>query len=66
MQILVNGEPHTIQSNATLTTLLEELNVQTQRLAVEVNEEIVPRSEWQTFSLSTDDKVEIVKAVGGG
>lgn len=66
MQILLNGEARELDVGCHLNTLLEELGLQGQRLAVEVNQEIVPRSEFASFVLSSNDKVEIVKAVGGG
>ncbi len=66
MRILVNGEARDINTGCDLNTLLEALQLHGQRLAVEVNQEIVPRSQFSQFILSADDKVEIVKAVGGG
>jgi len=66
MQILLNGEVREIHTGCNLNTLLEELQLQKQRLAIEVNQEIIPRSEFANFILSSDDNVEIVRAVGGG
>ncbi|AHE97114.1 sulfur carrier protein ThiS [Thioalkalivibrio paradoxus] len=70
MQILLNGEPHTLASAdrdaATLGQLVSELGLAGRRLAVEVNGELVPRGEHATFRLSPGDRVEIVQAIGGG
>jgi len=66
MQIQVNGKPMSVDSNCTLQSLLDTLTITGGRLAVEVNEEIVPRSEHDTHRLVEGDVVEIVHAIGGG
>ena len=66
MNITVNGEMRTIEANSNLAQLLEALDLQGKRIAVEVNRGIVPRSEYGNFVLSDDDQVEIVNAIGGG
>ena len=66
MNITVNGENRTIEANSNLAQLLEALDLQGKRIAVEVNRDIVPRSEYGSFVLSDDDQVEIVNAIGGG
>ena len=66
MNISVNGENRTIEANSSLAQLLQALDLQGKRIAVEVNRDIVPRSEYDSFVLSDDDQVEIVNAIGGG
>lgn len=66
MEIQLNGEPLEVPANATITALLDQLELTGKRLAVEVNEDIVPRSTHPEFSLSPGDRVEIVHAIGGG
>jgi sulfur carrier protein len=66
MQIEVNGETTEVSEDATISVLLTQLSVTGQRLAVEVNEDIVPRSQHTAFQLSAGDRVEIVHAIGGG
>lgn len=66
MQILLNGEETGIQDNASVTELLRILGFEDQRVAVEVNQEVIPRVEHISFILSANDKVEIIHAVGGG
>jgi thiamine biosynthesis protein ThiS len=66
MKITLNGEDHTVQSDASLGELLEMLELRGKRVAVEVNREIVPRSEYDSFKLNESDTVEIVNAIGGG
>jgi len=66
MNISVNGENRAIEANSNLAQLLEALDLQGKRIAVEVNRDIVPRSEYGSFVLSDNDQVEIVNAIGGG
>jgi len=66
MNIIINGQPHSLGSELSIDRLLETLELQDKRLAVEVNREIVPRSRYQETLLQDDDEVEIVRAIGGG
>jgi thiamine biosynthesis protein ThiS len=66
MEILVNGTPHIVPEHTTITQLLAILEIHGKRLAVEVNQELVPRSQFETFALKPNDTVEIVHAIGGG
>ncbi len=71
MQIQLNGEPYVLESpegdgDVTLGQLVSALGLVGRRLAIEVNEELVPRSEHASFRLSPGDRVEIVQAIGGG
>lgn len=66
MEILVNGTPHIVPADTTVAQLLVILELQGKRLAVEVNQELVPRSQFDSAILSPHDTVEIVHAIGGG
>lgn len=66
MQIELNGESHELADSATVATLIEDLGLVGRRLAVEVNEDIVPRSQHGEHRLQTGDRVEVVHAIGGG
>lgn len=66
MEILVNGTPHLIPADTTVAQLLAILELQGKRLAVEVNQELVPRSQFDSTALNPHDAVEIVHAIGGG
>ena len=66
MNITVNGENRTLQAETSLAQLVESLGLKEKRIAVEVNLDIVPRSEYDNFILSDNDTVEIVNAIGGG
>ncbi len=71
MQIQLNGKPHVLEraepgGDFTLGSLVSELDLVGRRLAIEVNGELVPRSEHEHFRLTPGDRVEIVQAIGGG
>ncbi|MBY5936828.1 sulfur carrier protein ThiS [Marinobacter nauticus] len=66
MLVQVNGEPMELPSGATIAALIEQLTLTGKRLAVEVNEDIVPRSQHPQFTLNEGDRVEVVYAIGGG
>ena len=66
MQITLNGEPREIPDALTAAGLIELLDLTGKRLAMEVNEAIVPRSTYEHHVLAEGDRVEIVHAIGGG
>ena len=66
MNIIINGIERSYTSNLTLETLLIELGHANKKVAVEVNEEIIPRSELRNKLVVDGDKIEIINAVGGG
>lgn len=65
MIIQVNGKSHELTPPCTVADLLRQLAV-SGRFAVEVNEHIVPRSGFAERDLRAGDRVEIVRAIGGG
>ena len=66
MQILVNGEVKQFTGGVTVAALLEAMGLAQKRVAVEVNREIVPRSQHLGHRLQDRDCVEVVNAIGGG
>ncbi|MGO1691630.1 MAG: sulfur carrier protein ThiS [Marinobacter sp.] len=66
MQVQVNGEALALPAGATVAALVEKMALTGKRLAVEVNEDIVPRSQHPTFALNHGDRIEVVHAIGGG
>lgn len=66
MQIVVNGEQIDVAGSCTIAGLLEKLQISLERVAVEVNLDIVPKAQYNDHLLSAGDKVEIVQFVGGG
>jgi len=65
MEIQLNGEAYELPVGTTLGTLIEKLGIEG-RLAVEVNEQIIPRGRFTEYVLQPRDRVEIVHAIGGG
>jgi len=67
VRIQINGQPREIpQSSLSLNELLDTLSLPSQRIAVELNKTIVPRSQWEKTTLKDGDQIEIVHFVGGG
>ncbi len=66
IQLTINGQPQQFESSINLTQLVEHLELQGKRIAIERNGEIVPRSLFADQMLEHGDQLEIVVAVGGG
>jgi thiamine biosynthesis protein ThiS len=66
MHIVLNGSDREIPANFSAGALLQDLGLTGKRLALEINQEIVPRSSFDTRMLQAGDRVEIVQAIGGG
>jgi sulfur carrier protein len=66
IQIQVNGEQRSCQAGATVGDLLRELAIKTERVAVELNLEILDRKDLDHRSLKQGDRVEILSFIGGG
>ena len=64
--IILNGKVKTVDSDNNIEQLLKSLDLENKRLAVEINQQIIPRSEFNSHILKERDKVEIVQAIGGG
>jgi thiamine biosynthesis protein ThiS len=65
-RIQVNGEPREAVRGATVADLLRELNIRPDRVAVEVNLDIVDRQEYERRNLCEGDRIEILSFIGGG
>ena len=66
MEITVNGKQHQIEPEMTIVKLLEELELDSSRIAVEHNLIVVSRDAFEKTTLSDGDSLEIVQFVGGG
>ncbi|MBS0150295.1 MAG: sulfur carrier protein ThiS [Nitrospira sp.] len=66
MKIHVNGEAKTWRSGATVADLLTELDIKTERVAVELNLEILDRAAFSQRQIKDGDRVEIMSFIGGG
>ncbi len=66
MHIQLNGQPFELPAGATVADLLVRLDATGKRVAVELNLDIVPRSQHGTTVLHDGDQPEVVHAIGGG
>ncbi|HTK94411.1 MAG TPA: sulfur carrier protein ThiS [Terriglobales bacterium] len=66
MKLRINGEERSFAAVASLDALVEQLGIKADRVAVELNREIVPRHRWAETSVREGDELEVVHFVGGG
>jgi thiamine biosynthesis protein ThiS len=66
VNLLVNGDARSVPPDCTVAELIGALGLQTGRIAIAVNRNVIPRSAFATHRLAADDRVEILEAVGGG
>ena len=65
-KIQLNGDSYEIYNGANLNELLNKLKIQKNKVAIEVNGEIVEKNKYPNLILDNNDKVEIVHFIGGG
>ena len=66
MKLCINGQAREFSAILTLAALVGQLGMKSDRVAVELNRNIVPREQWAQTSLNEGDQLEIVQFVGGG
>ena len=66
MNLVINGEARNFNPPLTLTALVEQLGMKSDRVAIELNRDIVSRDLWTKTNLADGDQLEIVHFVGGG
>ncbi len=66
MELVINGKCEQLPDGINAVQLIEHLGLADERLAMEVNEEIVPRSQFASHNFTAGDQIEIVRAIGGG
>ena len=66
MEVIVNGEKREIAGEMNLNELLANLALPRERIAVELNKEVVRKNDWETIRVKDADKIEIIHFVGGG
>jgi thiamine biosynthesis protein ThiS len=66
MNLIINGEDRQFDSALTISALVDRLGMKPDRVAVELNRQLIPRERWATTQLADDDRLEIVHFVGGG
>ena len=64
--VTFNGKPRELEGALSIGAFLEALDINPQRVAVALNGEVTPRSEWPRVTVNEGDTVEVVRAVGGG
>ena len=65
VEVILNGKNKRLESNK-LSDLISISNLENKRFAIEINSEIVPKSQHDSFLIKNQDNIEIVEAVGGG
>ncbi|MDB5960419.1 MAG: thiS [Massilia sp.] len=65
-EFTLNGAPHALAAGSTLFDLIDALALQDQALALAVNRSVVPRRQWIERAIAPGDRVEVVRAIGGG
>ena len=66
MNIIINGSQHSCPPDANLSELLQLLEMQDKKIALEINKEVIPRGEYDSYTLNEGDAIEIIQAIGGG
>lgn len=66
MEILINGEKKNLPQELNLTELLAHFELPSERVAVELNQEVVRKKDWETIKIADGDKLEVIHFVGGG
>ena len=66
MTITINGEKKEIHAEANLMELLDNFSLPAERIAIELNREVVRKKDWAAIKVKANDRIEIVHFVGGG
>ncbi len=66
IKIFVNGDSKEVASDSNIFSFLQSQKISTKHIAIEINESLIFRSNWEETTLKEGDKIEIVKAIGGG
>ena len=66
MKVFINGETKEITKQFNLLELHKEYSLPSERIAIELNQEVVRKKDWESIKIKDADKIEIVHFVGGG
>jgi len=66
VKIIVNGEEISLPKGSNIQDLITQLGYENKRIAVEINDAIIPKSKHLSHPLESSDRVEVINAVGGG
>jgi thiamine biosynthesis protein ThiS len=66
MKVLINGETKEISNQLNLSELLKHFSLPSERIAIELNKEVVRKKDWENIKIAEGDKLEVIHFVGGG
>ena len=66
IQIYINGKKKNINSNYNLINIIEEYSLKKKLIAIEINQEVIPKSNYITKKINKNDRIEILELIGGG
>lgn len=66
MKIFINGETKEIANEINLSALLEQFSLPRERVAVELNKQVVRKKDWDAIKIGDADRIEVIHFVGGG
>jgi len=66
IKVTVNGESMQLYSPDNLNELLKTLRMENSRIAIELNRQIIPHSQYAMTAIREGDRIEIITAIGGG
>ena len=66
IEFILNDKEELIEQNSSLSLLIKRKKIQEKNIAIEVNQKIIPKSEWNDFKIKQNDIIEVVTAIGGG
>ena len=66
IEFILNDKEELIERNSSLLLLIKRKKIQERNIAIEVNQKIIPKSEWNEFKIKQNDIIEVVTAIGGG
>ena len=66
MTIFINGEARELDDGLNVATMLDALELPKQRVAIELNRQVIRKQEWESTKVSDNDRIEVVHFVGGG
>lgn len=66
MKVFINGESKELEQALNINQLLKRLSLPAERIAIELNKEVIRKKDWENIKINDADKIEIVHFVGGG
>ena len=66
MQVTINGEKRELAESLTISEILKNLELPSERVAIELNKEVVRKKDWENIKVNDADKIEVIHFVGGG